>query len=657
MRIHPMLLGLTLAAAAVPAAAQAPVITEQGDPSVRADTLYKLAVDPADYPEEESVLLLDDGVVRLEADGRGTRTYRYVAQVLTREAAESWGEVTFRYDAKRERLRLNWVKVIDARTGQVLSDKPVHDQESKAPVSEVNPVFTDQMIRRISLGGVGPNVIVDYSYTRETVEPMLAGDFLESWSINLGTPVRRSRYLLDVPAGFEPRIIEENLNFRPRTTVRNGRKLYDWSARDLAKVEGEPFMALDSNTVYMSIAVGGRTEWADIGRWYAGLARDRYTLTPEIEARLAEVVKDARTLEDSLRAVHRWVAQDFRYVSLSLGIGGYQPRTPAEVFTTQYGDCKDKATLFIALARKMGARAYPVLLSSSGGVERRLPSLDQFDHMIAAVETAPGQYLYLDLTAELIPYGEVSPGYQGEFGLVVFDDGAVKEITFPLNEPSRNRTESRVAGTLAADGTFTGSFTTTATGSLQYSLRNAFSSKITPKDREEMTRGMAQNIFEGARGDSLQIFDGKDLLATPRAQVWLSGGRAATPSGGTLILHLPFGNGAMRETIAELESHREPRRFDIDVADVVGPIESVTEFRVTLPDGFRARLPDNVTAESVFGRYTAEFVQEGSELRVTRRITGLRGRQPKERLPELLAFLKDMTRDDVRFIVLEPAGN
>ena len=72
--------------------------------------------------------------------------------------------------------------------------------------------------------------------------------------------------------------------------------------------------------------------------------------------------------------------------ALSLGIGGYQPRTPAQVMETQYGDCKDKATLFIALARRMGVNAYPVLLSSTGGVERGLPSISQFDHMIAAVE-------------------------------------------------------------------------------------------------------------------------------------------------------------------------------------------------------------------------------------------------------------------------------
>jgi Domain of Unknown Function with PDB structure (DUF3857)/Transglutaminase-like superfamily len=649
-RILPL---LALSLAAAPAAAQAPVITPDGDPSVRSDTIYRLAVDPADYPEESYVLLLDDGVVRREADGRGVRTFRSVAQVLTQDAVDGFGELSFGWDLNRERFRLNWVRVIDAKTGAVISDKPVHEQESLAEVSFDAPVYTDQQTKRVSLGGVAPGVIVDYSWTTETLEPILPGDFNEHWSVHTGVPTRRSRYVLDLPAGYEPRLRETNLTFRPRVAERGGRKVYTWAMNDVPKVEPEPFMAVDSNRVYMSIDAGGRTEWADVARWYTALAADRYVLTPEIETRLAEVVKDARTRDDSLRAVHRWVAQDFRYVSLSLGIGGYQPRPPAEVFRTQYGDCKDKATLFIALARRMGVNAHPVLLNSYGSTERGFPSIGAFNHMIAAVENPGGGYTYLDLTADLIPYGEISPGYQGGFGLVVHPDGRGEEITFPLNDVAANRMESSVVGELATDGTFAGVFTTASTGSLQYRLRGAFSSTITPRDRQEITRSMAQGLFEGAKGDSLEIFNGRDLRAEPRTRLWISGGRAARASGGTLILSLPFGNGSMEEAIAELEARPEPRRFDIDASSVIGPVETVSEFRVTLPEGYRARLPENVVAEGIFGRYTAEYAQEGRELRVVRRMRGRRGNEPAARLPELMTFFRDMSKDDVVFIVVE----
>ena len=97
-RIAPLLL---LAVAAAPARAQAPVVTPSGDPSVRSDSIYALAVDSAAYRDQPYVYLLDDGIVRYEADGRASRTYRQVIQVLTREAAEQWGEQTFSYAPSR----------------------------------------------------------------------------------------------------------------------------------------------------------------------------------------------------------------------------------------------------------------------------------------------------------------------------------------------------------------------------------------------------------------------------------------------------------------------------------------------------------------------------------------------------------------------------
>ncbi|MDB4948245.1 MAG: hypothetical protein JWM27_894 [Gemmatimonadetes bacterium] len=654
MRPYPAVLALLLAASA--AAAQAPRITERGDPSVRSDTLYRLAVKQADYPDEPYVVMLDDAVERFEADGTGTVTYRTVSQVLQQEAVERFGERTFAYDASRQRLRLNWARVLNEQ-GQVVSDKPVHDQESLAPVASSAPVFTDEKVRRISLGGVAPGTIVDVSYTVETLKPLLPGDFTVGWSVHNARPTLRSRLLVDLPASVTPRIKERNLNFRRTETVAGGRRVYTWATHDVPKVDPEPFAA-DSNGVYMGISIDGPTTWAGIARWYAGLSANRYALTPAIETKLAEVVKDARTMDDSLRAVHRWVAQDFRYVSLSLGIGGYQPRLPAQVWETQYGDCKDKATLFVALARRMGVTAFPVLLNSGGSVDRAMPSVNSFDHMIAAVKR-PGDkdYLFLDLTADLTPYGQTPSSYQGEFGLVVHPDGTGEEITFPQDPPAANRSNTLLVGELSTEGVFKGKWEQRMGGAMQYSLRDAFSTRVTDKQREQMTRRLANGVFEGALGDSLTIFDGRDLRAEPKVSVLIDNAHPTTSSGGSFIFTLPLPDYASQGTVNDLEARRrkEPRRFPIDVGAVIGPIQSVSEMRVTLPAGWHARLPDNVAANSVFGRYSAEYSQTGRELRVVRTITGNRGTEPPEHVDALIAWLKDVSKDDVKYIILEPA--
>ena len=123
---------------ALPLLAQAPVITPQGDPSVRADSIYRLAVDPADYPDQPFVYLLDDGVVVHQADGTGRATYRQVIQILTRDAAAQRGEHSFSYVAKREKFTLNWARVLTL-AGKVITDRPLHGQERTAPVAPEDP--------------------------------------------------------------------------------------------------------------------------------------------------------------------------------------------------------------------------------------------------------------------------------------------------------------------------------------------------------------------------------------------------------------------------------------------------------------------------------------------------------------------------------------
>src|SRR5881628_2271251 len=202
---------------ATPLASQAPRITPAGDPSVRNDTIYKLAVNPAEYPDDDYVYLLDDGVVRFEPDGRSSRTYRQVIQILNQDGAQAWGEQSFSYSAGSERLTVNWIRVLKLG-GEVISAKPAHEQESLAPVAFEAPVYSDQKVRRVTLSGVAPGTLVDWSYTVERTKALVPGDYYTGWRVTTGRLTRRSRLMVDVPASVTPRIHEENVRFQRRTT-------------------------------------------------------------------------------------------------------------------------------------------------------------------------------------------------------------------------------------------------------------------------------------------------------------------------------------------------------------------------------------------------------------------------------------------------------
>jgi transglutaminase-like putative cysteine protease len=644
---------LLLPLMAGPALAQAPRITPAGDPSVHNDTLYRLAVNPADYPDDDYVYLLDDGVIKFEADGRGSRTYRQIVQVLTQDGAETWGEQSFSYSGGSERLTVNWIRVVKPN-GEVVSAKPAHEQESLAPVALEAPVYSDQRVRRVTLSGVAPGTLVDWSYTVERTKPLVPGDYYTGWRVTTGRLTRRSRLIVDVPASVTPRIHEENVRFQRRTVEAKGRRVYTWATKDVQRIAPELFAA-SPNSVSVHIDVSAPLTWSQVAGWYAELSRDRYRLSPDLEAKVADLVRGARTLDDSLRAVHRWVAQDFRYVSLSLGIGGYLPRLPAQVLEARYGDCKDKATLFIALARRMGLTAYPVLLSSSGGADSTIPTVQQFDHMIAAVDRPASGRLYLDLTSDFTPYGELPFPEQGSFALVVHDDGRGEEVVLPEAPESANRAEVHFVGQLSPDGLFTGRYSETRLGAMQYRLRAAYARPLTQDEVGRVTQAMADGLYPGASGDSLRVFDGRDLTATPSVSITVRNAPAASTSGGARILTLPTSMPTFVSLgVATQLEQGTPRRFPIDVGDVIGPIETIAELRITLPEGWRAHLPAGLSETSRYGSYTAEYAQVGRELRITRHMTGRKGIEPPNRVDALIAWLRAISRDDAKFIILQP---
>src|SRR4051812_22211379 len=198
--------------------AQAPVITPYGDPSVRNDTLYHLAINPANYPNESVVLLLDDGVVRYEADGTGSKTYRQVTQILSPDAVDDYAEHEFSYAPGHQQLTVNWIRVVRP-DGTVVSEAPTQVQDADVPATMGDPVYTDARVRRYSLSGVAPGTIVDWSYTVEERRPFLPGDFVLSWSVHTGRVTRLSRYIVDLPASFHPRMVERNLTFSRQEKV------------------------------------------------------------------------------------------------------------------------------------------------------------------------------------------------------------------------------------------------------------------------------------------------------------------------------------------------------------------------------------------------------------------------------------------------------
>lgn len=82
---------------------------------------------------------------------------------------------------------------------------------------------------------------------------------------------------------------------------------------------------------------------------------------------VAEAAGGAETATRSFAALLAWLHREIRYTGLEFAEGSIIPRTPAETLERTYGDCKDKATLLVAVLRSAGIAAHLALLDTGPG--------------------------------------------------------------------------------------------------------------------------------------------------------------------------------------------------------------------------------------------------------------------------------------------------
>jgi hypothetical protein len=100
-----------------------------------------------------------------------------------------------------------------------------------------------------------------------------------------------------------------------------------------------------------------------------------------------------------VKAALRFVQDDIRYLSLTMGPGSMVPRDPDLVFSRRLGDCKDKALLLCAILRDCGVEGRVALVNTAFRERVRdwLPSPLAFDHTIVQVRLGAKTY-WLDPT-------------------------------------------------------------------------------------------------------------------------------------------------------------------------------------------------------------------------------------------------------------------
>jgi len=335
-----------------------------------------------------------------------------------------------------------------------------------------------------------------------------------------------------------------------------------------------------------------------------------------------------------VRAAYDYVVRNTRYVGLEFGIHGYKPYRVTQVLARRFGDCKDKASLLIALLREMGVEAELVLVRTrrGGRLDREPASLAVFDHAVVYV---PKLDRYMDGTAEFAGLGELPAQDQGVAVLRVGPRGS-RFVETPVLPSSENRVDRRWKVHIEATGDGKVDERLTIRGQAAPAWREHYQ---TPGERMERYGRVWTGRFPGARLASVDMEALADRNAPVDVRASVSVPRFARPAAnGGLELPVSGRDADFVRTYARLSV----RRQDLLLAY---PWRHEEELVFELPEGARVvagGAPAPRVVESPFGRFKLDVALDGAVVRVRSSLDVSRVRISPEEYPRFRAFLGEV---------------
>jgi tetratricopeptide (TPR) repeat protein len=433
---------------------------------------------PADLSKEAAVVEHFNVRVHFENDGTGFRETSMVVRLQSQAGVESFGQLVFGYSSATEKLEVNYVRVRKS-SGETVETPAANTQDFAPEVLRSAPMYSDYRQKHVTVAGLRPGDLLEYQTTTRIATALTPGEFWFEHRFPKGMAITEARLDIEVPKAREPRLKSPN---REYTTVDTGEvRTYTWVVQNVTphRRDSRPNQDDEDEDAdeIPDVQMTTFKDWRQVALWYAKLQGERVVVDDAIQKKAADLTRGATTQQEKARRLYDFVARDIRYVSLSFGIGRFQPHFAAEVLQGSYGDCKDKHTLLSALLKAAGIQSYPVLIGSERKLDEEIPSPAQFDHVITVARIDKDKDLvWLDATAEVAPYGLILYPLRDKEAVVASDDANGGLRRTPALSPVKNSLTYTMDGRLSDSGALDATIDLSAAGDSAVLFRIAFRS-------------------------------------------------------------------------------------------------------------------------------------------------------------------------------------
>ncbi|MEK7728985.1 MAG: DUF3857 domain-containing protein, partial [candidate division KSB1 bacterium] len=302
----------------------------------------------------EAVVRLEMRTFFVESPKRATEQIRTAVTVFNQKGREA-GRCYVGYDRLVELKNLRgWLLDAEGRKIRELKNSDVKDYSAISGYS----LYEDNRVR------VAEFFHDAYPYTVVFEYELLYNGIITwpMWYPQDGeNSVERTTLELNVPADMPVRYRVRGKLEEPKVTTAAARKIYRWEAALLPKYEHEPFgpsWREQAASVYTAprhfeIAgyAGDMSSWEGFGQWMQQLYAGREVLPPEALAQVRQLCSGLSSPKEKARVLYEKLQSTTRYVSVQLGVGGWQPFDANYVFTRGYGDCKALSNYMVAMLK------------------------------------------------------------------------------------------------------------------------------------------------------------------------------------------------------------------------------------------------------------------------------------------------------------------
>ncbi len=582
--------------------------------------------------------------------GTSTTRFHYVVTILNENGKRfNTRPVYYDNDTKIHYIKAN---LYNAKGDLVrrLKKSEIRDQSAISHIS----IYEDNRVKIARLGSTSYPYTVEFEYETSTKGTL----FYPTWEPirDHNVSLQKSTFRVTMPPDLKLRYKEQNIN-QPLSREKIGDlSLYKWELKNLTPIKTEPWGLTFSQsnpkvyTAPSAFSMGGYegdlSSWQSMGKWINQLNAGRDDLPEDIKLKLKEITAGVISKREKIKKVYQFLQENTRYVSIQLGIGGWQPFKASFVADKGYGDCKALTNYTMAMLNSLDIKSYYTLVKAgknATNIDRDFPS-SRFNHAFLCVPVLEDT-IWLECTSQTNPFGYLGTFTSDRDVLVITGEGG-KIVRTPVYQQHQNQQITQAEIHLDKEGNATVEADIVYTG-LQYENDNLY--YYLYQGHEKQKKWLYENLdISGARIDKFQLDASGDHVPRGKKSLSLTVPKYASVNGKRIFL-----KPNMMNKISDYPVGIENRKSDVYIKTGSIDFDTLTYY---LPEGYHAEFePEATKHQSSFGEYTSEIKVEEDKVTFMRSLKIKQGTYPPESYREFRDFLKKIVKSDQARIVFVTA--